>query len=517
MKIRGIAKVLAAVLALNVVLFTLPDTGLAATNKSMWSQEVIDSAVATDTTSMEVNVSFSWKRTLEVSEAMYMLALMSFYHPDLAATDGTTVSERLVIHIQDLVSGGKEPSCRGGLGGWSDNPVAQALVLAKNTPAVWNELSRNDQKKCDFIMQCMAVVGNFTQNYESHPKTDMSQTSTFEKSWNPNIQEGYVGIMSAVYLYFGGVDQVNEILAGFSYDEYIEKMKDYGFTNVKTYFELTGKDLLENGGTDALGGKVVSARTPFTYQDVKTKEKVEYEPMALFESLASILYSHECISEVYDGDKKAGYIADGSVSPYEGRMGMNYEFKSMDAGGLRTSADYVFKCWRNSVPTRATIEALGYWKGDSVADVETRMYVGTEDFLFKISDEHGGYVGYSKGNDLGAQKESDFANAGQGWKYIKEVWQKYLKRDYTTTVEVNASGGTVSASVEFTNISGNLAQAKLVMMVYDQNGKLTDMETAAVDIGADGAKSTLTGTGERVLVYLISAQGPKLLGSAGME
>lgn len=194
-------------------------------------------------------------------------------------------------------------------------------------------------------------------------------------------------------------------------------------------------------------------------------------------------------------------------------MGMCHEFVSMDASGLRTSADYIFKGWRNSVPTRATIEAMGYWKEAEAADTESRMYIGSEDFLYKISDEHGGYVGYSNGKELGAQTESGFAGSSQGWKYIKQVWDKYLKRDYTASAQVSAADGTVNATITFGNPAGLEQQANVLVTVYDTEGKLIDLVSQSYDIGVDGSTVEFSSNGAKAMVFTQDdARGLELIG-----
>ena len=138
-------------------------------------------------------------------------------------------------------------------------------------------------------MKALTVVGNYTQNYRNSPEADMSQIYEGLNSWNPNFQEGYVGIMIAAYYYFGGIDAttpdaVNQVLADFSYDEYIAQMDTYDFNSMKTYFEATGKTLLETGGTDANGGRVYGAKIPFTYRG-KNEQNIPYDPILIYQHL----------------------------------------------------------------------------------------------------------------------------------------------------------------------------------------------------------------------------------------
>ncbi len=474
-----------------------------------WDQAVVDVAVKQSVGTMDIDPDFKWASTLHLSEIIYFLALASYYDPNLTSTSGVKVSDRLVNHITYLTSGGKEPASRGALGGWIDNPIAQAFVLAKHTPAVWNELNKKDREKCDFIMKYMAVSNNYMQNYANNPSRDLSQTYEYNKTWNPNMQEGNVHAMAAAYIYFGGADEVNKILAGFDYDQYIAKMDEYNFTNVKRYFELTGKELLENGGAGTKGAKI-----PFTYMDVLTREEVPFEPYALFRSTALKQFSHIVQSVVSDGQ---GRIADNSVSPYEGRMGMCYEFNSLDAGGLRTSADYVSFSMRNTIPTRATLEALEYWKGDDIRDIEERMYVGVGDFLYKVSSEHGGYIGHQKGNNThDIETASNFQSVG--YQFYKEVWQKALKSDYHADYTISGSGQNTEASVSFSNYLLADIPVKIIVAVCDGNNKLTGVTTKDISVGSKGGKEEIavnTQKDSKIKVFVYdSAKGMQQLTAA---
>lgn len=390
-----------------------------------WEQDIIDSAVKAANISLPLDEKYAWKSTLEISEAFYIMSLMSYYNPTLKDSNGKKVVERVVEQIRSLIIGGHEPSCVGGLGGWIDNPTAQALAMAKNTPAVWSQLTADEIAKCDFIMKALTVVGNYTHNYQNNPKSEMTQITWWEKGWNPNHVEGYVGVMIAAHIYFGGDKVVNAFLKEFKYDDYIKQMDTYGFVNMKSNYEKAGKQLMEKGGTDGKGGSITGVKMPFTYRDILSGDELKYDPMALYVSLAKRMYYHPVVSVIYDTDGVTvrGSIVDGSKSPYEGQIGMAYEFKSVDASGIRTSADYFVHGFRNSIVTRATLEALGYWKGKDVADIEKRMLVGVEDFYYKVGI---GYNGWSNGKDLGVQSEKTHFK-GMGYQYMKAMWYTAVK------------------------------------------------------------------------------------------
>jgi len=464
----------------------------------VWSQTIINDAVgygylasgAIHDMSKNPPTLYNWSITIESTSAMYMLALMSYHNPNSASTSGVTVSARLLQHIRHLITGGKEPACTGGNGGWVDNSVAQALVLAKNTPAVWNALTSAEKEKCDFIMKALVVVGNYTLNSANNPVCDLTQQNEWHKEWNPNLVEGYVGVMIAGHIYFGGEDAVNAVLLAFDYDSYIQTMNSYGYINMKYCFEKTGKTLLEVGGKDAgvmtkngmEYGTLVGAKRVFEYTDILTKKKIAYDPMVLYESLARRMYYHACQSKIYDGTTLRGWIADGTTSPFEGMNGMGFEMSGTDGDGLRTDIGYIHTGWRNSVITRATLQALGYFHGSYAKSIQMPMYVGTEDFLYKARH---GYIGYEKGKQQTSPvTESSFQD--MGYRYHKEIWEKYLKpSSFIATTTLTKSGGNVRADIRLDNNFTDGTKTVIAYLGIYRGDKLENLYSTTVSISSN--------------------------------
>ncbi len=398
-----------------------------------WGQDVIDSAVsAKDINLFFGGISHDWTNALLPSQAMFTLALMAHYNRDLRSTGGKTVTVRLLEQIRNVIKPNRAPSCNGGLSSWVDGPTALALALAKSMPDVWGQLTEEEVDKCDLIMEAMAVTGNYLNNYENSPKSLINQSDPWTKTYNPNLVDGYVAAMISNYVYFGGAARVNANLAAFDYDTFIGQLNANGYNDTAAQFAGAGKTLLETGGTDSRGGKVKGVRIPFTMNRVYgglTGERVPYEPLALFSAIMRRQCYHTAQSVIYhkNSNEKAGYIADGTVSPFEGQQGMMYEYKTSDADGVRTSSAYVVTGWKHIVNTRVFLEVMGYWQGAETDALEVLMYIGSEDFLYKTAR---GYRGYSKGRDLGVQSEiSHWLNSGNfhGYIFIKDIWLKALR------------------------------------------------------------------------------------------
>ncbi len=405
-----------------------------------WSQDIIDKAIAEPLMNLALEIGgsqYDYGNRLDTTAAALTLSVMAYYNRNTKSTGGTLAGDRLVAHVKNMIKGGNEPSCAAHLTGWIDGPGILTVAMLKSMPDLWSQLTEDEVKRCDFIMKATSVAGNYIANAKNNPKRNVPQLRDFGKGYNPNLIDGYIAVMIANYIYFGGADAVNANLAQFKYDDYIAQMDAFGFTVMKKTFEAAGKSLLENGGKDAGGGAIAGVTMPFTYLEVisgkVTDKEIPYEPMALFASLARRQFFHPFESTVLHKEiagselsgKPAGYIEDGSVSPFDGngQAAMLYEFKTSDAGGTRSSGAYVVTgALRIIVPIRAVIEALGYWTGSEAEVAAKAMHLGMEDFLFKAAR---GYHGYSKDRDLGVQSEmKTWLDSGLGYEYQKELWLK---------------------------------------------------------------------------------------------
>lgn len=67
----------------------------------------------------------------------------------------------LVTPVADADGSTREPEAQGGIGGWTHNTVAQAILLARRTPEVWSKLSADERHRADVLMQALAVAAHF--------------------------------------------------------------------------------------------------------------------------------------------------------------------------------------------------------------------------------------------------------------------------------------------------------------------------------------------------------------------
>jgi hypothetical protein len=353
-----------------------------------WSPIVLNEALQAQPIRWEnspnVNTEYTGYWVLYSGKALNYLAIVAYYdkennYPEAAA--------KVVEQLQYVVSGGKEPACRGVIAGWADNALAQSLALAKHTEAVWSKLNDAERNKLDLLMEALAIAGNYCQNSQNNVHRGLYQAFNWRKGWNPNHQEGYVGVMVAAHIYFDGADAVNQIFENFSFDEYMDRFAAAGFSTVRDCWSATGKELMENGGTDTGGGTTKGVKIPFRYASLQGFGELDYEPYLLYRDLATRMFKHEVTSRECNDE---AYIADNKISPWEGKPGMCYEFRAQDASGCRSSASYGYEGWMNHVLTLATMQAFNLLpeKGHSEFDsLVERTKTGTSDLFYKL--EHG--------------------------------------------------------------------------------------------------------------------------------
>jgi len=379
-------------------------------------------------------------------KALYYLALTAYLNPKAQSSDGRSVAGRVAETIKYILSedaSGKsrEPSCRGDLAGWKDIGQVFSILLAKKTPEIWSEFTANEINKLDWLMKAFAVTGNYHSNIRNWPKRCTYQTYEIGKTWNPNHNDGYIGVMIAVYYYFGGADAVNKILADFKYDTYINTFRKLHFYNIvetwtaagtKNYPE--GKDeafmkaLLENpSGTvqiDKGGGKVYGARMPFVFgAPPQATEEVPYEPVALYRAIGIWMFPHVVTNSSKSG---AAYILNNGSSPMLGKKGMCREFQITDGFvpnvQERSDARYSWWGWMLHIPVISAMIAMDLWPDNGeLAEIENLIYVGSEDLQYKLRI---GYHSFSQGKETDHNEDQ---LTDQGYLFVTDLWNNYIK------------------------------------------------------------------------------------------
>ena len=352
---------------------------------------------------------------------VYLDALMVCVNPQAKTADGQLVSQALLGQIRNLISAGHEPNAGCGLNGWTHSVIAQAFLLVKKTPEVWSQLSADEKNRMDWIMKAMAVAGHWGYDDGNDFKTSLHCDDNGYKLWNPNHRL-YLFVVLSAAAYFGP-DELNKIYTSFSYDEYLKKFDEYGFTNIKAVWTCYDwKPIFEKGGTYISPklkkemGKGTGVRHPFVYQGI---------PLANIADIYCAAAEYNYSKKVINGIEGKSWILNNGKSPFLGQPGMFLEFDSMDAGGPRSDIGYACENFCPYTVTLLTLKVLGLWpNSERCRNVEKLMYVGNEDFLYKNSV---GFHSYSKGHGTDSKKLETFN--WLAYPLVKEVWDSYLKRN----------------------------------------------------------------------------------------
>lgn len=367
-------------------------------------------------------------RELPETFAMQLVAIAAAGHPNQPIGD-TTLAKSLATKIQfflrndgpDADGNTREPEAQGGIGGWSHNAAAWSLLIAKRTPEVWTLLTADDRHRADVLMHALAVGGHFTHGDANDYHVLLDGISWYHKSWNPNHIEGYAGVMIAAAAYFGP-DELNAFFRNFDYATFRQELIDLQFQNILQTWEnepaMAG--LLMQGGDyqrpNRPPGHGRGIRQDFTYRG-----RTLHQPWEIYQTQADRLWSKAVRTQVnIHGDAHGRLLqqrTDATVSPYEGRMGMIYEFEAMDNAGLRTSLGYAYDCVMIHLGTAASFKALGMWQDDATGrDIEQRMAVGMADLIFKANE---GYEGWANGR-VSSYDITDLQQNGSD--YIFALW-----------------------------------------------------------------------------------------------
>lgn len=383
-------------------------------------------------------------REIPETFALQVTAVAAFQEPD-RIVDGRTLATHLADKLRSILvtprptpqadGSTNEPESLGGIGGWTHHVPAHALLLAKRTPAVWQQLSPDERARADLLMEALAFAAHFCLDDDNDYYLRLDGWSLNHKSWNPNIAEGYADAIVAAALYFGAGD-LNARFQNFDFDKFIARLDAANFQNIKRGWTWTPaiKDLMMRGGSIAvpadqqLAQGVVSSgagvRNTFTLNGDSLNE-----PWLIFRGQALRMFSKVARTRVEVGKgptETSRLLHDASaaeVSPWEGQMGMFTEFESTDWNGMRTSLQYVYEGAMIFIPTAVTMKLVGAWDVKRGGDViERRMGVGMADMLFKAKE---GYLGYSQAKFYETRWEKNLVPMGAD--YIVGLWQAFFE------------------------------------------------------------------------------------------
>ena len=531
-------------------------------NDPYFTQDVIDEAVAT------AKNPTGWPQFMGVGElgldktansgpaeksttALYYLTLIARNYPNAKASDGTLCSDAAKELLEFFLAGGNEPMASVGCW-WGHAIMANALLLAKNTDVIYNDLTQDTKDRMDWLMKALAIAGNWGYNIENNYETGFDLHGNFKKTWNPNYANSYLSIVLTASMYFGE-KELDAIYTSFEYDAYMDQFRAYNFINVIYAWEIAGKSLLEVGtmedgsnpimiggyglsnaaaGNPAGSGKGV--RLPFIYKKHEEAQKpveTDGDKISLQDDgfakwmtkyLVNFTYNNTVKSSCVNADGEVqAYIISGATSPYEGQNGMFTELDGGDGGGVRSSLTYACDSFIIWTGLRINLELFSDidFNSEDMQALWTKMYVGNEDMIFKLQE---GYNGYSSG-EAKIQYEYSGEFTSRGYIMYKDLWRNYIcKVNEDVTVITNDNAGDDNAVDDTQGTPEGSLPGKLVVnnsFTLDSYYRIYDNPatsgTVTFDIGiAEGInKSTFDGV---VMLMPYTSQDDKKFANANM-
>lgn len=383
--------------------------------------------------------------TFERATALFLLVLHENQSGDSKAV------ERIKMHFSSATDEKRAPSfdaiCL-----WSYCTFSASIALARVTPSIWDDLSDELKEKLSFVMEMYAYLESFATSDHNSYRTGPGLMGNFHKNWNPNYRLANVPAILFSAYFFGagdiekGAATVNDMLHSFDeqkYDAIIAKLDKYGWNRAKGIWTTPAR-MHSDGtyGTDArhillYGGTTYTSKYAHTEVIKESGDGLGVTnggndyfyygfplscPKGIIEHLLNYNYSGGAVKSDhhYDVDKdgvaeKVAWIADNSISPYQGKTGMMLEF----ASGNRSSTGYCSHDFQLCVALIAAAKSMKIYDVTENAELWDKVKTGNGDFLYKNEI---GYKGFATGSYGTSTKTHSEANENPTYFAVKSLW-----------------------------------------------------------------------------------------------
>jgi hypothetical protein len=308
------------------------------------------------------------------------------------------LNANLLVQLRHAFSPYMGPTATGGYQDQKQLGVAFMFLLAKRTPAIWNQLSAAEHALVDLNMEALMYSSTFTTKDEVAISRGMDGDTNVDRDWNPNYQNGMVGMIIMTALYWG-LDEFEAKLASYNDAAFVERLRANNMRNLLSTYtnpERPPATTIQTGLRKLLDGAV------YRFHGIPDRNL-----LGLFNYIASRTFSAE-ISCGLDGGKGIGgfgrIVRNCDLLPNIGRKGMILEFDGQDAEGRRSSSTYSWDSWYPLNYVRAALQIDGWLtpstlkRSTTLAETMSGYSIGSNDLWFKISpDKGGGYIDYQHG------------------------------------------------------------------------------------------------------------------------
>ena len=333
-----------------------------------------------------------------------------------------------LAQLRNVLNPSKGPTATGGYQDQKQLGVAFLFLLAKRTLAIWDQLSEAEQALVDLNMEALMYSSTFTTKDEVAGYLGMNGDTDVNRDWNPNHQNGMVGMIILTALYWG-FDQFESKLASYSDADFVQTLRANNLKNLLSTYTNPARPQaakIQAGLRKKVGGAV------YRFHGITDRNL-----LGLFNYIASRTFSGKISCGLNEGTGIGGYgrvVKDCEMLPNVGRTGMILEFDGWDAKGRRSSFSYSWDSWYPLNYVRAALQIDGWLtpsalkRSATLAETMNRYWIGSNDLWYKISpDKGGGYKDYQNGKsgetvvlsesfmkDRGAGTNLDLFNSLQG-------------------------------------------------------------------------------------------------------
>ena len=339
---------------------------------------------------------------------------------------------------------------------WNYCPFSAALALMKATPHIWAALDACEKEKITFAMEMFLYLESFaTSDYNAY-RTGPGLNGNYFKTWNPNYRLANVPVIVFATHFFGdgsielGAKRANGMLHAFNeekYNEIISRLEAYKWNNAYKVWTAKAQQHADGTyGTDAktvllYGGPTYAYNTPHTevvkevgdglgvtnggndylYREIPLSraEEILYNLIEYNYGAGAVRSEHYYDVHRDGEDELVAWIADKSISPYQGQIGMMTEF----ASGNRSSAGYCSHDFYLTTVVFLAAEALGICRVQDNLPLWEKVKVGNGDFLYKNEK---GYQGYATGSYGVSTKSHSEENECGIYFVLKYIWNNIL-------------------------------------------------------------------------------------------
>lgn len=326
----------------------------------------------------------------------------------------TRTDAALLQQIRYVLAPNRGPTATGGYQDQKQMGGAMMFLLAKNTPRIWNQLTAAEQHLIGINMEAFMYSSVLTTKDAVHANiVDDMAGDPNDRDYNPNIQNGMIGMIIITTLYWGA-DQFEAKLAAYDDAVFIAKLKQYGMTNLLWTYTNPNRP---SGAAIQAGLRQIVDGHIYSFHGITERDLLQ-----LFGYIADRTFSKTVACGLNGGAGIGGaakVVRNCDLLPNSGAQGMLFEFDALDAEGQRSSAGYSWDSWYPLLNSRAAMQMFGGLNSSSLQTVVTttasdgqrhmddiinRFLIGTKDILFKLSpaaNQGGGYLSYSHAKSEG--------------------------------------------------------------------------------------------------------------------